>query len=271
MNNFLTFTEGNVDTVGEAYTASQVVDLSSLVMDKDAVKWKADGHTNPVRLRWLVNTAIRIRSSRAQAIVDLKGTKFDVRVQVQSRADRLAEDLGKDIVSTFYELADLAYESSEPFVFGAMRVPKNAPSFSNGLYERYAGFNKFELAFATALDAAGNIWHRNPSTGGFYIPLLSEGDTSSFYPDFIVWKNGKIFCLDTKGGHLLSDAVARKLFDIKEDGKTKVLTRFITEGKQTELRGKVIKGGYTIWKMKLGNPTPIHVEDLAKAVTECLR
>ena len=35
--------------------------------------------------------------------------------------------------------------------------------------------------------------------------LLSEGDTASFYPDFIVWKEDLIYCLDTKGGHLLTD------------------------------------------------------------------
>ena len=149
--------------------------------------------------------------------------------------------------------------------------PKNGHTFRNGLYERYSGFNKFELVFAGAMDKVGLPWHRNPSSGGFYIPLLSEGDTSSFYPDFIVWKKNLIYCLDTKGGHLLSDAVARKLFDIKEDGKTKVLVRFITEGKQSELRGKAIKGGYTVWKMKSGSPTPVHVDDLNKAVTECLR
>ena len=93
----------------------------------------------------------------------------------------------------------------------------------------------------------------------------------AFYPDFIVWKKGNIYCLDTKGGHLLSDAVARKLFDIKEDGKTKVQVRFISEGKQSQLRGKAIKGGFTVWKMKSGTPTPIYTDDLAKAATECLR
>lgn len=152
-----------------------------------------------------------------------------------------------------------------------MRVPNSGLSFTNGLYERYAGFNKFELLFANALDKVGNIWHRNPSSGGFHIPLLSEGDTASFFPDFIVWKNNLVYCLDTKGGHLLTDAVARKLFDIQDHGKTKVLVRFITEGKQTELRGKVTKGGYTVWKMKSGSPTPIHMDNLDKAVKECLR
>ena len=150
-------------------------------------------------------------------------------------------------------------------------MPKIAPAFANGLYERYSSFNKFELPFAQALDKSGHAWHRNPSAGGFHIPLLSEGDTASFYPDFIVWKGGMIYCLDTKGGHLLSDAVARKLFDIQEDGKTRLKVRFISEGKQAELRGKAIKGGHTVWKMKSGSPTPIYVESMNDAVKECLK
>lgn len=271
IDDFPAFTEGDVNTLGEAHTTTQIVDLEELGKEGGAVEWKLDGHTNPVRLRWLANTAIKSRSSRALAVVDLKEPKFDVRVQVQSKADKLTEKLAREVVEAFYQNSDLVYESIKPFKFGTLRVPKNAPAFTNGLYQRYTGFNKFELIFANALDGAGQVWHRNPSSGGFYIPLLSEGDTASFYPDFIVWKKGSIFCLDTKGGHLLSDAVARKLFDIKEDGKTKIQVRFISEGKQSELRGKAIKGGYTVWKMKTGSPTPVHVDSLDKAVTECLK
>lgn len=131
--------------------------------------------------------------------------------------------------------------------------------------------NEFELEFAKALDATGSTWHRNPSTGGFRIPLLSEGDTGFFYPDFILWKGGMVYCLDTKAGHLLSDAVARKLFDVREDGKAKVLVRFITQGKQDQLRGKAIKGGYTVWKAKNGAPQSYKVTEIKKAVAECLR
>ncbi|MCW0197978.1 hypothetical protein [Sphingopyxis sp.] len=69
----------------------------------------------------------------------------------------------------------------------------------------------------------------------------------------------------------MSDAVARKLFDIQEDHKTKLLTRFISEGKQSTLRGKPLPGGYTVWKMKSGNPTPVYVNSLDAAVKECLR
>jgi type III restriction enzyme len=270
VDDFPTFIENCPDTFGEAHTASQLVDLQSL-NDPASVEWQTGGHTNPMRLRWLANTAIKSRSNRALAIVDLKDAKFDVRVQVQSKANKLADKLAKEVVDTFYGLSELVYESNKPFIFGTIRVPKTAPAFSNALYERYAGFNKPELAFAKAIDDAKELWHRNPSSGGFFIPLLSEGDTASFYPDFIVWKKGNIFCLDTKGSHLLSDAVARKLFDIREDGRTKLQVRFISEGKQTELRGKAIKGGYTVWKMRHGAPTAVYVPDIAAAVGECLK
>lgn len=271
VSEFTTFTDGSVDTIGQAHATSQIVELTNLGTNDGTPDWTAEGHTNPVRLRWLVNTALRSRSNRALAVSDFKDTKFDLRVQVQSNANKAAEKLAREIVVSYYQHAELVYESLYPFRFGTMRTPKSAPSFTNGLYERYSGFNKFEMPFAQALDESGHTWHRNPSAGGFHIPLLSEGDTASFYPDFIVWKGNMVYCLDTKGGHLLSDAVARKLFDIQEDGKTKVQVRFISEGKQTELRGKAIKGGHTVWKMKNGNPTAIHVDDFHKAVKECLK
>lgn len=268
---FMTFSEGAVDTLGQAHAASQLLDLKNLGNETTAPDWTATGHTNPVRLRWLVNIALRSRSNRALAVADLKDQKFDVRVQVQSNADKASDKLAREIVAAYYQHAELVYESLRPFQFGSLRVLKIAPAFANGLYERYSSFNKFELPFAQALDKSGHVWHRNPSASGFHIPLLSEGDTASFYPDFIVWKGGMIYCLDTKGGHLLSDAVARKLFDIQEDGKTRLKVRFISEGKQAELRGKAIKGGYTVWKMKSGSPTPIYVESMNDAVKECLK
>ncbi len=271
VSEFPTFVEGGVDTLGQAHAASQLVDLNDLAADGETPEWTAQGHTNPVRLRWLVNTALRARSTRALAVTDFKDHKFDTRVQVQSNANKAADKVAREIVEAYYQRAELVYETLNPFQFGVARVAKNAPSFANGLYERYSGFNKFELAFAQALDKSSSTWHRNPSAGGFHIPLLSEGDTASFYPDFIVWRGSAIFCLDTKGSHLLSDAVARKLFDIQDGGKTKISVRFISEGRQTELRGKAVKGGYTVWKMKAGNPTPVFVDDLDKAVKECLK
>lgn len=268
---FPTFTEGSCDTIGQAHTTTQIIDITKPEQDAILPEWKSDGHTNPVRLRWLINTALKARSNRALAVVDLKDLKFDVRVQAQSSANRYAEKLATEIVDTYYRFSELVYETLKSYNFGPIRVPKKAQTFSNGIYERYAGLNKFELTFAEELDKTGHIWHRNSSSGGFHIPLLSPGNTSSFFPDFILWKGNKVYCLDTKGGHLLTDAVARKLFDIKDDSSARILVRLISEGKQAELRGKALKGGYTVWKMKSGSPTPIYVESLQKAIKECLR
>ncbi|KLN57520.1 DEAD/DEAH box helicase family protein [Variovorax paradoxus] len=272
VSQFTTYAPDSPDVVGLAHAASSEVSVKNpKAGGKEPLEWTPGGHTNPVRLRWLVNTALRSRSLRALAVANLKDSKFDVQVQVQSNADKAATKLAADIVAAYFQHAELVYESDTPFVFGTLRVPPDAPEFDNGLHERYSGFRKFELEFARAIDKTGNLWHRNPSSGGFHIPLLNEGDTKSFYPDFLVWKGGYVFCLDTKGSHLLTDAVARKLFDIQDAGKTKVYVRFITEGKQTELRGKTIKGGYTVWKMKSGAPVPIQVDTLDKAMKECLK
>ncbi|WP_313224644.1 DEAD/DEAH box helicase family protein [Stutzerimonas nitrititolerans] len=270
IDTFPTFKEGEVDTRGDAYRKTEMVDISDLAK-KDDQEWAPSGNANRVRLRWLVGNAIRARSGAALAVVDLKHPKFDIRVEAGSNAAGFAETLARNIVATYYQLTSLVYESAKEFKFSTIRVPKKAQAFENGLYESYAGLNKFEAPFAAALDKAGYTWHRNPSNGGFRIPLLSEGDSASFSPDFLVWKGKFVFCLDTKGSHLLTDAVARKLFDIQDEGTTKILTRFISEGKQDTIGGKAIKTGYTVWKMKNGSPTPIHVANLDQAVKECLK
>lgn len=267
---FPTFKDGEIDTQGDAHRKTETVDIANLGKE-GGQDWTASGHANRVRLRWLVGNAIRARSRAALAVVDLKASKFDVRVEAGSNAASAADSLAKEIVSTYYQLTSLVYESEREFTFSTMRVPKKAQAFENSLYERYAGLNKFEAPFAAALDKVGVTWHRNPSNGGFRIPLLSEGDSASFSPDFLVWKGKLVFCLDTKGAHLLTDAVARKLFDIQDEGTTKLLTRFISEGKQTTIGGKATKDGFTVWKMKGGSPTPIHVSNLDYAVKECLK
>lgn len=267
---FPTFKEGEIDTRGDAHRKTETVDITNLAKAGDQ-DWTPSGHANRVRLRWLVGNAIRSRSRAALAVVDLKGAKFDVRVEAGSNAAAAAETIAREIVATYYQMTSLVYESDREFTFSTMRVPKKAQAYENSLYERYAGLNKFEAPFAAGLDKTGLTWHRNPSNGGFRIPLLSEGDSASFFPDFIVWKGKMVFCLDTKGSHLLTDAVARKLFDIQDEGTTKLLTRFISEGKQTTIGGKAIKGGYTVWKMKGGSPTPIHVASIDQAVKESLK
>lgn len=268
----IAFKEGDENTTALAKVGSQQMDLANLSNDLEDMVWTTKGNTNPLRLRWLISTALRSRSTRALAITDLQDAKFDVKVQMQSRAHNFADNLAQKIVSAYFSHSKLIYEPESPFIFGKIRISNNAIKFKNSLYEAYDKLNKLERPFAEALDESGFTWHRNPSAGGFHIPLLSEGDTSSFYPDFIVWKNNKIFCLDTKGNHLLTDAVARKLFDIVDDeDRIKVHVRFISPGEQKTLGGKAIGKGFTVWKMKSGSPAPIFVKNLQEAVNECLK
>lgn len=268
---FPVFSEGDQNTVAEGRATSEVLRLKHLEATGQAPEWVAKGNTNPVRLRWLLSLALKSKSNRAYAVTDLKHPKFDVKVQLQSTAHKMAEDTAGKIVEAYFQHAELVYETVHPFNFGPIRVQKNAHQFTNAMYERYSGLNKLELSCAQSLDDTKFVWHRNPSGGGFSIPLLTEGDSGSFFPDFLVWKNGKIFCIDTKGGHLLSDSVARKLFDIYEDGKVKAQVRFITEGKQKKLQEKPAKDGFTVWKMKSGNPVAIHVGTMDDAIKECLK
>jgi len=89
--------------------------------------------------------------------------------------------------------------------------------FHRAAHAHYAAsdFNPDELAFARTLDrVSGVLWMRNPVNAslGFGIPLPKKvGDSSTFYPDFIVKKKGEIWAIDTTGRHLLDAKVRGKL------------------------------------------------------------
>lgn len=83
---FPSFAEGDSNTIAGAKGASTVIDVLGDGAQQ-SVQWQEGGNTNPVRLRWLVSTAMKSRSARVLAIADLHDPKFDVRVQAQSKAD----------------------------------------------------------------------------------------------------------------------------------------------------------------------------------------
>lgn len=88
-------------------------------------------------------------------------------------------------------------------------------SFKNSVHPKYNGFNEFELRFAKELDSSEFKWLRNPAKTGYSIPLLKPaGNSKSFYPDFIAWTKDGIIFLETKGEHLLNDAMQGKLISL---------------------------------------------------------
>jgi type III restriction enzyme len=58
------------------------------------------------------------------------------------------------------------------------------------------------------------LWARNPSTAnlGYGLPLPKKlGDSSTFYPDFLIWHDEVVWAVDTTGRHLLDAKVRGKL------------------------------------------------------------
>ncbi len=268
---------------GLSETSTKVVDVETgTLVDKS--EWThSHASTRSVRLRWLVSTRIRERSHRVLNIIKTDDKLFDNLVQFGSVIDHHVIRIAEDAVRLYAQHAHLNYKSNDAFEFGKLQIrPSSAMHFNNSVYEKYSGLNDLELSFARALDGLGCLsndsiyrdlkWHRNPSFGGgFVIPLLDEGDSANFSPDFLVWHNDLVFCLDTKGPHLLTDAIRQKLYDIKEGMSTKVLTRFITKGKQNRINEKPLSEGYTVWRFKDNREYPVPVDSIDDAAEEALK
>ncbi len=61
-------------------------------------------------------------------------------------------------------------------------------------------------------------------------PSLKQSGNDTFYPDFIVWAHGDVYVIDTKGSHLLADAM-RKLVRVRQaPGRPRIQVRFVVEG-----------------------------------------
>jgi hypothetical protein len=131
----------------------------------------------------------------------------------------------------------------------------------------------FEPQFARAIDTTGYSWVRNPSNGGYSIPLLDKGESRRFFPDFIVWKDDLFYAIDPKGDHLIQKDAARKLLNIRDEfGRQRVVVRLVTEG---EWDADPIKprggGGYSVWRITSGAQLRCtHHATAEDAVRKCL-
>jgi len=151
--------------------------------------------------------------------------------------------------------------------------PDAVEPFANAGHEGYSDLNTVELDCARAIDGLGHRWVRNPSNGGYSIPLLEKGSSRRFYPDFIVWKDDLIYALDPKGAHLISTDAGLKLMSIRDErGKERVIVRLITEGtwKHDPIR-QTGKGGYAVWRMNAaGKPRCTNHDSVEAAVKKAL-
>jgi type III restriction enzyme len=238
-------------------------------------EWVELEHSNRVTARWLFRRALARGYAKAENLCDIEQPRFDALIEYNSSAADHIRERANEVIEAYIEHS-VVVQNSDDTPYTIAEVPYTDGDFveySNAVHEGYSGLNKFEKAFADALDKTKRVWCRNPSQGAFSIPLLDRRGTKKFFPDFLVWVDKNIVAIDTKGDHLIAEDSARKLFHIEQIGEGAALTiRLVTEGKWLS---KEIKesgsSGYTIWSLKNGKLHTEHCENIVKAAQACLK
>lgn len=263
VNRFPDFTNDSINTQG---AGSRRVLFQQVGSESEDTTWEEIKMSSQATARWIVRQEIRKRIKRAQGAVDFADPKFNAMVGIGSPAYHQLINLARDITDTYIDHVHLNQRQSNPYKVGDTFVrPDKATSFKNSLHPEYSDLNKLELAFAQELDKTGKTWVRNSPRTGYAIPLISIGQTQDFYPDFIVWHDSTITCIDTKGEHLIAETAARKLLNIKkpEAADVKVQITFVSKGHIDKELQHVGKDGYTLWGLKVdGRISAIHYETL---------
>ncbi|WP_342152276.1 DEAD/DEAH box helicase family protein [Methylorubrum sp. SB2] len=231
-------------------------------------------HSNRVVARWVVRRAMQASYPEAAKTVDWADPRFEALVEITSRAAADLRDRAERLVDTFIDNADLTFEDSNPYtVASVLTKPDKVEPFLNAGHKGYSDLSDIEMECAKAIDALGLTWVRNPSNGGYSIPLLEKGGSRRFYPDFVVWKDDLVYALDPKGKHLIKNDASVKLMSIRDEtGKERVLVRLITEGKwKYDPIREGTRDGFSVWRINAaGKPRCTHHDTMEAAVRKAL-
>jgi type III restriction enzyme len=277
------FSGGGVNTEGGG---GRIQVLQTIGVGEDAtVEWTEVDHSNRVTARWILRREVhRLFPSHGDKqrspinLCDIEDRKFDALVEYNSpAADHIREQAGKVVDAYVTHSMIVQNALDRPYVVGSIPVDETRlETFNNALHAAYSGLNRDELAFARALDKTKRVWCRNPSQGGFGIPLLDRGSTRTFNPDFLVWTDKTVVAIDTKGDHLITEDAGRKLFfiDKMEEGPELVI-RLVTRGEWQVANGVYGKlsgsPGFTVWALRQGKPHPTHCDTIGEVAQLCLR
>ncbi len=280
----LDFSTGGSNTVGKGgrIQVLQTIGKGSA----QGQEWVEVEHSNRVTARWVLRREIqqlfpahgdRVRSPIN--ICDIEQPKFDALVEYNSPAADHLREQARNIVAAYIDRSKLLQNALDhPYVVANVPIDESkVVTFKNAIHSGYSDLNSDERAFAEALDKTKRVWCRNPSQGGFTIPLLDRGNTRTFSPDFLVWLDKLVVAIDTKGDHLITEDASRKLFDIEpmEDGLL-LIVRLVTKGAWTvaptgEFSKRTGSTGHSVWRLKGGKIQPLHCATLAEAVEACLQ
>ena len=209
-------------------------------------------HSNPVLARFVLRRALQAQQPKAANVIDWATPKFDAHIEINSLAAQELRRAADELVGLYLDHVRLVCEEDNPHEVGPVLIrPDKMAMFKNALHDGYSDLNPDEEAVAYALDKTGHVWARNPSSGGFSIPLLDRGRTRNFFPDFLVWKGDTVFAIDPKGEPYLPTDAGRKLLAIQDDrGRKFLIVRLVTAGRwNNDTLKKITEDGYTAWTL----------------------
>lgn len=219
-----------------------------------SLEWVERGQGMSITVLWLLTRYIERQYPPARAVCDMTDARFGRLIQVGSRAAKQLESLANKLVVTFLQHASIGVVPGEQIKVGEATYDVNKHvSFNNSVHPAYSGLNSDELECAKAIDASNWPWYRNPSNGGFSLPLLQPGTKRSFFPDFIVWTDTAVWLFDPKGDHLIKDDAGKKLIAVEDaPGQIPLKVCLITRGRWTREINKRDDDGVTAWRLRSG-------------------
>lgn len=248
-------------------------------------EWIDLGHSNRVTVRSIFRREVQAlysgslrRGGGPINLVEIEHPKFDAQVELNSPAANHVRETALKVVEAFVSHSRIFENDVDPaYVVGPVAIdPSNAEDFSRSLHSRYSGLNDLEMRFAKALDKTQRVWASNPRNTGYFLPMLDLGTSATYWPDFLVWVDGKVVVIDTKGDHLLQEATASKLFEIDtlEGVPSRVVLRLVSEG-QTQITSqgaltRISPRGFTVWRWRNGKPSGVHCVDEKEALRTVL-
>lgn len=239
----------NTHATGSRRTVTQYVGRS----ESEDTEWADFEHASRVSVRWVFRREISRSFRPALTVVNSDGAKFDAKVGVGSVAYKHVQDIAAEAVNRFLDSAEIKQQRPNPYEVGStLAHPSDLEHFNNAIHIGYDGLNRLEKPFAHALDELGLPWCRNPSQTGYKIPLLSSGATTWFFPDFLLWSGDTVYCLDTKGEHLIGQDAGRKLLSIlpAKNSDAQVKVQLISRGRWDTDPKRTSPDGFTLWGVR---------------------
>jgi len=227
------------------------------------LEWVEKGQGMPVTVRWLLGRYIERQYPAARAVCDMNEARFTRHIHIGSRAAKQLESQANELVTTFLQHASIGVLPNCLRKIGEATYDVNKHvSFKNSVHPAYSGLNVDELECAKAIDALNWPWYRNPSNGGFSLPLLLPGTKRSFFPDFVIWTNTAIWLIDPKGDHLIKDDAGKKLIAIDNaSGQVSLKVCLITQGTWDKMFNKLDDSNVTAWRLRSGIVNPEKYSD----------